>query len=1124
MANDALVTSRFKHVETEGGHTIITGYNGGKALRCEDEPIHIPGAVQAFGVLLALSEDELLIRIVSENSQEIIGYTPDQLFALENFTDILSKDHVDDFLEHLDFVRSDADVASSGAEVFCSSICTPTQTELKILCAMHINDRHPHLVICEIELEDDPKHLLAPRYDADTADPAGGAPGCDATDEDWLASTRSASKPLPLPRGKQSSNALALRVSKIIAHVQEQLGSQSTLQDLQDVLVGLIRDLTGFHRTMVYQFDQAWNGQVVAELLDPRTSRDLYKGLNFPATDIPQQARDLYMINKVRLLYDRDQQTARFVCRTKDDLASPLDLTYSYLRAMSPVHSQYLRNMAVRSSLSISINAFDKLWGLVTCHSYGSQGYRVSFLVRDICRVIGDAASRNIERISYISRLQMQTLINTVPTKQNPSGYITATSEDLLKLFQASFGFLTIRDETKMLGQVKGSETPEELIKILQYLRKKSLTKVTTSTKIEKDFPDLQYSPGFKLVAGLLLVPLSSKGQDFIVFFRKPQTEDIRWAGNPHSKQIEGHLTPRTSFKIWSETVTGSRRWTEEELEIAAVLSLVYGRFIEIWRQREAVLRSSQFTRVLLANSAHEVRTPLNAIINYLEIALEGDLDEETRDNLARSYSASQSLICVINDLLDLTATVEAGDHAQNEIFDHRKALHQVTDWFARDAQRKHISYDVNIHENSQMPRMVIGDVQHLRQAIGNIIANAIESTAAGGVKIDVATAFLHAKRVKIEICVSDTGEGMTPRTINALRSELAQLESEQDEALDDATATARKILADCADAGEERVLGIGLAVVAHIVHNMGGQLRLSSRKNGGSRFVLVFPFDLPEPVSDQQAAVCDVPVASADPGSEVSEGHQSGTATSTNPEEEIVLVASSTRSVFRTSNAGIKNEVDSLIEAIQKPSHIEKWSRPDTTAATNATFDQEHSTKDRDSIEPDTSSQGTSQTTRESQPSLLQPGTVNIKGHAQPLSASTIPNALNSLTFESSPDLTGADGEARGNVDNNDRPQLISSDAANAPQETKHDPSDRSQPLSPDKMRILVAEDNPVNSRILEKRLKKLGHDVYLTVNGEQCACAYRKEKGNFDIILMDIQVRSTPPHQSLQTHVQEC
>lgn len=137
------------------------------------------------------------------------------------------------------------------------------------------------------------------------------------------------------------------------------------------------------------------------------------------------------------------------------------------------------------------------------------------------------------------------------------------------------------------------------------------------------------------------------------------------------------------------------REWTEEEVETAAVLCLVYGKFIEVWRQKEAALQNSQLTRLLLANSAHEVRTPLNAIINYLEIALEGALDQETRDNLAKSHSASKSLIYVINDLLDLTKIEEGQDLIKDEVFDLPETIREATDSFKGDAKRKGLDYKV---------------------------------------------------------------------------------------------------------------------------------------------------------------------------------------------------------------------------------------------------------------------------------------------------------------------------------------------------------------------------------------------------------------------------------------------
>ena len=122
--------------------------------------------------------------------------------------------------------------------------------------------------------------------------------------------------------------------------------------------------------------------------------------------------------------------------------------------------------------MSISIMAFGQLWGLISCHTYGRYGQRVSFPGRQLCRILGDNISRNIERLSYAQRLQSRKLINTIPTNTNPDGYIIAKAEDLLTLFDAEFGVLSIGDEAKILGAIDNSQ---EVLAVLEYLRVKSL-------------------------------------------------------------------------------------------------------------------------------------------------------------------------------------------------------------------------------------------------------------------------------------------------------------------------------------------------------------------------------------------------------------------------------------------------------------------------------------------------------------------------------------------------------------------------------------------------------------------------------------------------------------------------
>lgn len=1126
VADDAagqLVTARFKHAMTEGGHAVITGRDGDTLQRCEDEPIHIPGAIQSFGLLIALHEEDsgkLKVRIASENSERMIGYSPKQLFALDSFCDILSDDQTDNLMDHVDFIREDdADPATNGPDVFTLAIRHPKKRTQKMWCAMHFNERNADLIVCEFELEDDQLNPLVPAGEG-TPEPPEDTLQSDPSPEEYAESTINLSKPLRVLRSarKRKGEAAAMEVFNIMSQVQEQLANAPTLDVFLRILVGVVKELTGFHRVMIYQFDQTWNGRVVTELVDPRATKDLYKGLNFPASDIPPQARALYKINKVRLLYDRDQETARLVCRTVEDLETPLDLTFAYLRAMSPIHIKYLGNMAVRASMSISINAFNELWGLIACHSYGSKGMRVSFPIRKMCRLIGDSASRNIERLSYASRLQARKLINTAPTDANPSGYIIASSDDLLRLFDADFGLLSIRGETKILGTL---EQTQEALAMLEYLRLRTISAVTHSTDIRLDFPDLRYAPGFSVIAGLLLAPLTSSGRDFIVFFRKGQMCEVKWAGNPYEKFIkegtEGYLEPRKSFKAWSEKVVGKcREWTEEQAETAAVLCLVYGKFIDVWRQKEAALQNSQLTRLLLANSAHEVRTPLNAVINYLEIALEGAIDQETRDNLVKSHSASKSLIYVINDLLDLTKTEEGHNLIKDEIFDLPATIKEAADSFAGDAKRKQLEYEVTI---GSLPQNVVGDQRRVRQVISNITANAIQHTSTGAVKIEAWLAARVEGRADVAIAVQDTGAGI--KKLDALFRELEQVRSESDERLHEMAVSDTNVIetGDKERTDKERTtLGLGLAVVARILRNMNGQLRLKSEEGNGSRFVIQLSFALPD---NDTAPTLDVAESS---------GHDFTDRSALNPNSpfrrptmqslrqattgvalpanqpttplmevgEIMLVNKSAQKAVKTETRDLarrasndslnsmksfktasspKSDVERLINAIQEPVMSAK-----APAHLEGQILTPREKKQNLAVQPQSSS---SIAIADKYQDI--PGQTKVQDSKTPIRPVRVPP-------EESANLTDANRTSR-------TPSRV---LFGLPNEYTKDP----KPLDASCLDVLVAEDDPINSKIVKKRLEKVGHVIQLTVNGEECSSRYGERPNSFDVVLMDMQV----------------
>lgn len=1098
-ADVSLVTTRFSHVDTEEGHSIITGRDG-VLQQCEDEPIHTPGAVQGFGCLLAMHEEtdgNFLVRYVSENSKRFLGYSPRSLFRLANFFDIMTDDQQDNLLDHIDFIKDeDADPATNGPEILSISIRHPKiGRSVKLWCAIHINAAHPDLVICEFELDDDqenplrPPNELTPDAPTDTLD---SKPSEQALQE----STEMASKPLRILRSarKRRGEQGAMQVFDILSQVQEQLASATSPEMFLKILVGIVKELTGFHRIMIYQFDSTFNGKVVTELVDTSHTIDLYKGLHFPASDIPRQARELYKVNRVRLLYDRDQPTARIVCRSQQDLETPLDMTHAYLRAMSPIHVKYLGNMAVRSSMSISINAFNELWGLIACHSYGDHGMRVSFPVRKLCRLIGETASRNIERLSYASRLQARKLINTSPTDKNPSGYIVASSDDLLRLFDADCGLLSIKDETKVMGVMEHSQ---EALALLEYLRMRRLTSVLASQDVRLDFPDLRYPPGFHSIAGFLYVPLSVGGNDFIVFFRKGQLKEVQWAGNPYEKNIRqgtaAYLEPRASFKVWNEIVIGKcRAWDEEQVETASVLCLVYGKFIEIWRQKEAAVQNTKLTRLLLANSAHEVRTPLNAIINYLEIALEGSLDNETRDNLVRSHSASKSLIYVINDLLDLTKAEEGQNLIKDEVFDLGACIQEATDPFKIDADRKGLAYEVVRHDG--LPKFIHGDTRQVRQALSNVTANAVKHTQDGSIKISIHVADLEEKQATIEFEVTDTGSGMDSRQLDALFRDLEEVTASSSEPVESPD---REEKSD-----SSRTLGLGLAVVGRIVRNMNGQLRLTSEVGKGSRFIIQLPFQLPDSELD----------ATRSGASSLQNVRRASQPESKRPDGEITLVKRTSDSTIPTvretsigsgasrrsgsagsygSHASAKSDADRLIDAIQTPIA--------TSSNEVDYFNPRRHSKSSASLSKSFSGRASPEQSKPhgilKSPPGRDIGSVSVTDSKTPIKAIKIPDELGSQTQQ----VTGtARPEKLVELGSRFRRPRVESFAQEIP------------------LRTLIAEDDPINLKIVKKRLERVGHTVTHAVNGEDCAALFKSSASEVDAVLMDMQVKAYFPKET--------
>lgn len=538
-------------------------------------------------------------------------------------------------------------------------------------------------------------------------------------------------------------------------------------------------------------------------------------------------------------------------------------------------------------------------------------------------------------------------------------------------------------------------------------------------------------------------------------------------------------------------------------------------------------MQNSQLTRLLLANSAHEVRTPLNAIINYLEIALEGALDDDTRESLTKSHSASKSLIYVINDLLDLTNTEKGQELIKDESFDLEGTFKEAAQMLSGEAKRKNISYTVSVHPG--LPRSVLGDQRRVRQVLSNVISNAIQNTESGAVTTEIWRSNNQTMpgHVGVEVMVVDTGVGMSHAKLEALFHELEQVSTDETYYPGDEEESTN---AD-SKPSQKRVLGLGLALAARIVRNMQGQLGVRSEEGKGSRFKILLRFRLPEGEAQQDEATIVAASSAVPPTPMISD-------------KEFTLISGlyDTRDTRRRSNESLrsgdssrsghsgKSQADRLISAMQEPAlhkrSSSQGSYPQHRRLSSSPVSAHSQIGSRVSaptsglkrsstIQSVHDPRGNLSSVTHTPPMTLQPlvtppppGLENINDSGVPMGALRVSQRSASIK---SPTLQTI--EDRSYFPRFESLTGISDAVSTAPPPSTVPPPSTSPTTVPstadyDSLRVLVAEDDPINSKIVQKRLTKLGHTVRLTSNGKECAGAFASAAKDFDVILMDLQM----------------
>ena len=461
------------------------------------------------------------------------------------------------------------------------------------------------------------------------------------------------------------------------------------LQSLCERAAVAFRALTGFDRVMVYRFLDDDAGRVVAEDAAPDTGTFLHH--HFPASDIPRQARALYVRNRTRAIPAIDYTPAPL----RPIGFETTDLSDVGLRSVSPIHLRYLHNMGVGASASISIVKDGLLWGLIACHNAAPR--RLSPATRSAAAMLASGLARQIrakeEADTYRERLRLRaaedSLLPRIATSGSLRKAVDALSNELCQMFRSD-GFALVQGPTVAChGIHPGSFDIQELAR---WVRARGTSDLFATHELAQHVPEAaDYSDR---ASGLLALPLVDDGA-VLLWFRAEQVEEVEWAGNPH-KAVDlkpGEiLSPRASFESWVETVRGrARHWTLEEIEAAHRLRRALHDIHQTQRLRtlntelqrtladkDALLQQKD---VLMKEVDHRVQNSLQLVSAFLSLQSKAANDPTVRAHLSEAQARLSAVALVHRRLYrdDQIQTVDLARYLEELVGDMKASL--GADW-----------------------------------------------------------------------------------------------------------------------------------------------------------------------------------------------------------------------------------------------------------------------------------------------------------------------------------------------------------------------------------------------------------------------------------------------------------
>lgn len=746
---------------------------------CDREPIHIIGHVQPYGALVAADRSTLLISHVSANIDSYTGVAAADLLGT-SVSDLFGHDAIEELLR-----RDLRPQPPMVLQPWFTNLTAASGAPVRYECLPHFNDG---TLIIEI---------LQP--DEGPAD--------------------------------------AWRREGMRQRIISELMLPRTVDELGQLAADFVREVTGFDRVMIYRFAEDKHGQVIAE---STTRPDSFMDMHYPASDIPEPARQHFLLNLIRSISDIKARPVAVLAQGGEvagpSSASPLDLTYSKLRGVAPVHVEYLSNMGVGASMSISLVSNDRLWGLVACHHYGPLHLQSSCL--RFCEMLGATVSallQNLENTGLLEvRIDAERAAHAMELAARDRIDLHAVVEQqhmrLLALAGCGGLVLSVGGQTSRFGRLPRHDADWSVLQPLILDGLAAHDRLGDLVQLDRE--------QVRLASGACMIELSEDGTDYLVLVREEHEHTIRWAGKPDKVETIGEdgvarLSPRGSFAVWRQERQGSsKRFTESDREVLRIVRRTLFALNSLNRERAAVQAQKQAEReqarlhlVLLDAArrssmgelagalAHELNQPLAAVTNYVNACRQElrnygtDVPDGLSDMMERAVQESSRAASLVRRLRNLFATGEL----MRDRIDLGSIIRQAVDVAKVSAGGK-ASATVSVAIDEDAQTVFVDNVQ-----LGLVVLNLVRNSIAAMQGLNTRSIVISARRTSdalVEVSIHDTGPGIDP----SLQEDLFE------------------VFHSSTTGG----LGIGLSLCRSIVEAHGGRIWFSPVRSGADvRFTI---------------------------------------------------------------------------------------------------------------------------------------------------------------------------------------------------------------------------------------------------------------------------------------------